>query len=148
MLGSQFFRRLGVKVVKEWRQHIFVDARDIDDKKFPGYKDPYGTNKRAGKLYKQAGDSKGTTAPYVVGDLKNDLIFTGVTRNSVKVGWAKEGGKIKALEKMGRVITKSNKPFPTKILNMIGKEAKKEVKKIIKREYPPGKVIKLPIGKK
>ena len=148
MLDSAFFRRLGMRVRNKLREHLFDRAKDVYGKKFKKYSKGYGEAKRAGSLKRQAADSRNTTAPYVAGDLKNDLIFTAVTSNSVKVGWAKEGGKIKELAKRGRKVTAPNQPMPKTVISFIHREAKAEVKKKVKKKFPDGKVIRLPIGRK
>ena len=148
MLGKAFFLKLGLNVRKKYKKHIFTGAKDVFGKKFKPYTKAYGERKRAGKLFKQAGDSRGSRAPYVVGDLKNDLMFHNPTDKSVKVGWTKEGAKIGYLSDMGRKVTTPKQPLPKGIIRFIMKEASSEIKRIIKKDFPDGKVIRLPIGKK
>ena len=148
MLDRAFFRKLGIAVVKKYRQHIFDGGKDVTGKKFKKYTSAYSKAKRAGDLRRQDGASKNSRAPWVSGDLKNDLQFQSPTKNSVKVGWAKEGGKIKYLSKLNRKVTTSSQPLPKGIIRYIMNEAKTTVKKKIKNKFPDGKVIRLPIGRK
>lgn len=149
MFSTRFFTKMGIKVRNELREHIFDNAKDVDDKSFPTrYSEPYGSKKRAGLLRGQDAASRSSTAPFVTGNLKNDTMFRNPTKRSVEVGWAKSGGKIKALSKMSRVLTKPSQPIPKRIIKMLTQMVRKESKRIVKVKYPDGKVIRLPIGKK
>ena len=148
MLDKLFFTKLGIKVRNDVRERIFEKGKDVKDNKFKPYtSSQYRSRKFGGKLKRQAGDAK-TNAPYVTGDLKRDLTVVRPTNNSVQVGWTKSGGKIKALNKLGRLITTSGQPFQQKTINMIMREAKLYTDKKVKAKFPKGKVIRLPIGRK
>lgn len=148
MLDRAFFRQLGIDVVKKYRQHIFDGGKDVTGKKFKPYTSAYGKAKRAGKLFKQDAASRSSRGPWVVGDLRNDLGFHNVKKTGVQIGWTKEGGKIGYLTKLNRKVTTPRQPLPKGIIRYIMKEARKTVKKKIKKKFPDGKVIRLPIGRK
>ena len=147
MLDRNFFSRLGMKVRKDVRDHLFEKARDVKDHKFKTYSTEYGKQKRKGSGKRQDSKYASSLAPVFSGDQKNDLTVVNPTNNSVQVGWVKSGGKIKSLNKKGRFITTSDQPFPKGTIRMIMREAKRATDKKVKAKFPKGKVIRLPIGK-
>ena len=148
MLDRRFFTNLGIKVRNDVRKRIFEKAEDVKGSKFKTYSTEYAKQKRKGNGRRQDPKYANSRAPVFTGDLKDDLTVVRPTNNSVQVGWTKEGGKIKALNKLGRFITTPNQPFPEGTIRMIMREVRTETKKKVKAKFPKGKVIRLPIGKK
>ena len=127
MFKKTFFKRLADKVVPMFRKHTFMDALDINDKKFKQYSTGYGKAKRTGGLKRQASEFKNTTAPVLTSDLLRDWKLQGTSSTGFFFGTATQGGKIKNLERLGRVISTDKNPVPKKISKFIMKEAERYV---------------------
>ena len=143
-LGEKFFRQLAKDVIPMYRRHIFLDAKDIDDKPFPGYKEPYKTLKATNKLPRQDKASAGSTAPYVSGDLMRDFKLIKKPNNKgFSFGTTSYGGRVKNLAENKRVISRDNKPLPDKISNFVMKSVGKYVfEEVLKKEFK-GKTIRI-----
>ena len=71
MLTKRFFDRLGKKVLKMYKYHIFDRGIDVRENKFRKYSEPYGSLKRANKLKGQWAGSVNLKAPVVTEAFKN-----------------------------------------------------------------------------
>ena len=139
MLDVKFFNKQKLIVLKKYKDHIFIDAKDVKGTPFKGYstkgskwvtmkvKKEFRNNApEEGYSYKQAKegnmfkrqDSKfsGSKAPVLTGDLLGDLNIIGsATSKGFKMGWNVWGAKVKWLEDMGRVLTSKEKAIPTSV---------------------------------
>ena len=129
MLSKKFFKRLGIKALKMYKEQIFDRATDVKGNKFRGYSSEYGEKKRAGTLPRQWAGSKGTTAPVVSQGFKHNLKFRGATNNQFKIGWDSEGGIVNHLAKLGRLVTTKKDPFPKDVVIEIERQVKREMKR-------------------
>ena len=144
MQSSNFFKTLAYKVIKTYKNQIWNEAKDVTGAKFKRYTSKtYEQRKNAGKLKRQASESKGKTAPIVTGDFKNDFKLMNVSSTGFTLGWAAHGAKVNYLANNKRYVTKANQPMPEKILNDIDKSIKKETE----RQIPKDKVIHIKVGK-
>jgi hypothetical protein len=129
MLSKKFFKRLGIKVLKMYKEQIFDRATDVRGNKFRRYSTEYGEKKRAGQLSEQWAGSKGTTAPVVTQRFKNNLKFRGATNNQFKIGWDSMGGIVNHLAKLGRFVTTKKDPFPKDVVIEIERQVTREMKR-------------------
>ena len=65
MLDKKDFIKIGANVRDNYRTHIFTKALDVNDKKFKGYKEPYRSLKRSGKLKDKQGNLQTQLHPYL-----------------------------------------------------------------------------------
>ena len=143
-LDEKFFRQLSKDVIPMYRRHIFLDAKDIDGKTFPNYKEPYKTLKATNKLPRQDAASAGSTAPYVSGDLMRDFKLIKKPNNKgFSFGTTSYGGRVNNLSKKKRVISRDNKPLPDKISNFVMKSVGKYVFEEVLRKEFKGKTIRI-----
>ena len=144
-LDEKFFRQLSKDVIPMYRRHIFIDAKDIDNKPFPkSYSEPYGTLKATNKLPRQDAASAGSTAPYVSGDLMRDFKLIKKPNNKgFSFGTTSYGGRVNNLSKKKRVISRDNKPLPDKISNFVMKSVGKYVFEEVLRKEFKGKTIRI-----
>jgi len=136
MLDRKFFFKHGPDLVACFRKHIFMDGKDVFGKKFKGYSKKYGEAKRTGNLFRQATEFKNSTAPILTSDLLGDWKMRSIGSSGFKFGTMVHGGKVKHLEKLGRVISTDNKPIPDgckkKFMASADRYVKKELSKITK----------------
>ena len=125
----KFFIDLAKDVVPMFRKHTFMDALDVKGKKFKKYSTKYGQAKRTGKLFRQSTEFANTTAPVLTSDLLRDYKLQGTSSVGFRFGFATQGGKVKNLSKLGRVISSDADPVPNKIEKFMLKEADKYVQK-------------------
>ena len=145
-LDEKFFRQLSKDIIPMYRKHIFLDEKDIDGKKFPGYKEPYKTLKATNKLPRQDAASAGKVSPYLTGDLMRDFQLIKKPNNKgFSFGTPVYGGRVKKLAKNKRVISTNKKPLPDKIANFVMKSAVKYAfEEVLKKEIKGRKIrIKL-----
>ena len=128
MLDGKFFVELSKDVVPMFRKHTFINALDVNGKKFKGYSTDYGISKRSGAMFRQASEFKNSTAPVLTSDLLRDYKLLGTSSTGFKFGFATRGGRVEHLAKMGRVISSESKPIPDKIGKFVMAEADKYVK--------------------
>lgn len=125
MLGIEFFKKIRKDVIPMVRRHIFIDAKDVDSESFSDdYSEPYKSLKASGSLPRQSKRGK-INAPLVSGDLRNDFGPLELSDHHCSFGWKVHGGRVKKLEKMGRVLTKEGKALPQKVEDHVMKEARK-----------------------
>ena len=149
MLDKKFFLRLGPKVRNRYKTHIFTKARDVFDKKFPGYnKTPgsikYGERKRARKFKRQDNAFSNSTAPVLTSDFREDFSVIRTKDTGFWLGWAIYGERVKHLAKVGRVVTSQAQPLPQKVIDYMLGEAKPYIDK---HKLPKSKTIRFRIGK-
>ena len=126
MFTKEFFRGLSVEVMKKYRKHIFEDGKDVNDKKFKEYKEPYKSRKKAGKFKRQESTK---TLPVLTGDLYRDLAPSRWTDTGFFLGWIVWGGKVISLNKQGREITTKEKPLPDSVVKFMDKKAESYIHK-------------------
>lgn len=129
MLSKKFFKRLGIKALKMYKEQIFDRATDVRGNKFRGYSTDYGEKKRAGTLPRQWAGSKGTTAPVLTQGFKNNLRFRGATANQFKIGWSSRGGIVNHLADLDRIVTEDRNPFPKDVVIEIERQVKREMQR-------------------
>ena len=127
MLSKSFFDRLGKKVIKMYKAHIFDRATDIRGNRFKGYSPKYGAKKRAGQLTGQFSGSASTTAPMVTKAFYNDLKLRNVSTKGFRLKWSSRGERVNHLAKMGRVVTTDDQPFPTDVVLEIDRQFRFEL---------------------
>ena len=144
-LDKPFFEQLAKDVIPMYRRHIFIDAKDIENKKFKKYKSAsYAKRKKAGKLPRQDAASAGSVAPYVTGDLMRDFkMIQSPDNKGFSFGTTSYGGRVKYLADNKRVISTTKKPLPDKIEKFVIKKAVKYVfEEVLKKEIK-GKTIRI-----
>ena len=146
MLDNKFFLKVGPKVRDRYRKHIFEDAKDVYDKKFKTYEEPYGSRKRANKFKRQASKYANTTAPVLTTDLLRHFRLIRTSENGFQFGFITRGSVVQSLNKRGRVLSAKIQPLPQSTINYILEEAKKFTDKKLKTIIPKSKTIK--VGKK
>tara|TARA_Y100000593_G_scaffold85101_1_gene161686 strand:- start:359 stop:805 length:447 start_codon:yes stop_codon:yes gene_type:complete len=129
MLDIRFFKKLRKDVIPKVRRHIFIDAKDVHSKSFSkDYSEPYKTLKKQGKLPRQGRKGK-LNAPFVSGDLRNDFQPLELSNSHCAFGWKVWGGRVKKLEKQGRILTEDGKALPKKIEKFVMSEAREYAQK-------------------
>ena len=143
-LDEKFFRQLSKDVIPMYRRHIFLDAKDIDGKTFPNYKEPYKTLKATNKLPRQDAASAGSYAPFLTGALMRDFKLINKPNNKgFSFGTTSYGGRVKNLADNKRVISRQNKPLSDKIEKFVIKSAVKYAfEEVLKKEIK-GKTIRI-----
>ena len=138
MLDKKFFFKYGPDVVAKFRKNIFMEAKDVYGKKFGNYSTEYGKNKRANKFKRQASEFSGSTAPVLTSDLLRDWKMVKLGHSGFSFGTVAHGGKVKGLERLGRVITTRSKPLPDHVHRFLDNSAEKYIKSKIKRNVKGG----------
>ena len=130
MLDKKDFIKIGANVRDNYRTHIFTKGLDVNDRKFRGYKEPYKSLKQAGKLKRQATQFANSTAPILTTDLLRDYgsVYS-TSSKGFKMGWSISGGKIKGLQKRGRLLTTTQKALPDAVAKFLDNEIDKTIKK-------------------
>ena len=142
MFSTKFFIKLGADVRDKYKKHIFEDGKDVNNKKFKEYKEPYKSRKKAGKFKRQESTK---TLPILTGDLYRDLAVTKPTSTGFFLGWNVWGGKVISLNKQGRELTTKEKPLPDSVVNFMDKKAESYIHKT--HIKPNCKTTKHKIGK-
>ena len=142
MLDKKFFFKIGPEVVAKFRKHTFNQAKDIDGKQFKAYSSSYAKAKGTGKLPRQATEFANSTAPVLTSDLMRDFTMRRVTDDQFEFGTLAQGGKVENLTKLGRVISKKDKPLPNEIVKFLQNESVKYIQKTLQ------KTVKTKIKKK
>ena len=145
MLSKSFFERLGKKVIKMYKAHIFDRATDVRGNRFRGYSAEYGAKKRAGQLTGQFADTANTTAPMVTKAFYNDLMLRSATTKGWKLRWTSRGGLVNHLARMGREVTTDDKPYPTDVVLEIERQVIREIES---HETIKPKRLRITLGKK
>ncbi len=155
MLDKQFFLKVGPKVRNNYRKHIFgadatgqyiQQAKDVYDKKFNTYKEPYGSRKRADKFKRQASSFKSSTNPVLTSDLFKDFILFKTSDTGFQLSFASRGAIVKSLNDKGRVLTAEDQPLPKSTINFMLKEINTFIENKAKKTFPKSKTFK--VGKK
>lgn len=143
-LDFKFFKELSKDVIPMYRRHIFLDEKDIDDKKFPKYKDPYKTLKATNQLPRQDAKSAGKRSPYLTGDLMKDFKLIGKPNDKgFAFGTTSFGGRVKHLRDKKRIISTNKKPLPKHIQEFVIKKAVKYCFEEVLRKEIKGKTIRI-----
>ena len=144
MLDKIFFLRVGPNVRDRYREHIFKDAKDVFGKPFKAYTSKYGERKRANKFKRQASQYANSKAPVLTSALLTDYSLIKTMSRGFQIGWIKEGAKVLALKKMGRVLTSKSQPMPDGVIKYLHNEAHGYIKK----RLGPNKTTTYKIGRK
>ena len=146
MLDKKDFGDIAPEVRESYRTHVFYKGKDVNDKSFPPYKEPYKSLKATGKLRgQQSGVSVAKTAPVVsTGLLKDFGSFYKVTNSGFQMGWSVYGSRVESLVKRKRLLTTKEKALP----NAVAKVLDKEVDRAIKKKLGPNKTTRHRIGRK
>ena len=129
MLDLKFFNKLYKDVIPMFRDYIFgiksggKGAKDVFGKPYKQYTNSYSQRKKAGKIKRHEGKFKGSNAPVATGDLYKDFQKRSVSNKGFSFGTVAHGGKVQALNKMGRKLSTSSTPIPKNIQEFIDKEA-------------------------
>ena len=140
LFDKKFWTTFEAVAVNEYRKIIFdvSNPRMSNDKPFPAYSKDYGEYKSSGEpIRRMGGDSsyRGSTAPYVSGDLMNDTNSSVDPKTfSVFIGWNKESYKVDSLRKKGRILTSRSDPYPASAM----KKLMPEINRNLKRVMPKG----------
>ena len=148
MLNKEFWDRVGADVVNRYRKQIFDEAKDVFGNNYPEYSEKYGRKKRANKFKRQASDFSGSKAPVLTGDLYRSFKMRGKPDNTgFTFGTTVWGGKVKDLQKLGRVISTEEQPIPQADIDWLLLKAKnytqERLKKMFKKAIGKGIDIKL-----
>ena len=151
MLDRKFFAENAVNIVARYRKFIFDPAgggnkaRQVDGKPYPSkYSDQYSIAKKSAKLKRSDSKFAQSNAPVLTGDLLNDFQGFQLISGGFRFGTPTQGGKVKHLAKLNRVISKESKPLPDKVEKYIMSQANKYVKKRLGKIK--GKKININIG--
>ena len=134
------------EVIPMFRDYIFgiksggKNAKDVYGKSYKQYTNLYSQRKKLGKIKRHEGRFKTSNAPVLTGDLYRDFQKRSVTNKGFSFGTISHGGKVKHLEKLGRVITTRSKPLPDNIIKHLNNSAEKYIKAKIKRKVKGGTV--------
>ena len=143
MLDRKFFEKLRKDVIPMYRRHIWIDEKDVNNKKFPKYSTAYSIAKKSGKLKRAAKKWKDSTAPALSGDLHNSIDQIETRSDGFKFGTTVYGARVKNLAKMGRLLSTDKQPLPEKVEKFIDKEANQYVNKRFEKELPRKKTIRI-----
>ena len=138
MLDKKFWFDVGPEVVSKFKKHTFMEAKDINDNKFPPYPDAsdpesYGALKKANKLPGQASEFRNSTAPVMRGDLMGDWKMTrSPGTGGFQFGTVSHGGKVVNLAKKKRYISTEAKPIPDHINKYLMSQADRYTGKKLK----------------
>ena len=144
MLDKIFFLKVGPNVRDRYREHIFKKALDVFGKPFKAYTSKYGERKRANKFKRQASQYANSKAPVLTSALLTDYSLIKTMSRGFQIGWIKEGAKVLALKKMGRVLTSKSQPMPDGVIKYLHNEAHGYIKK----KLGPNKTTTYKIGRK
>ena len=146
MLDLKFFNKLYKDVIPMFRDYIFgiksggKGAKDVFGKSYKQYTNSYSQRKKAGKINGFDAKFKNSNAPVVTGALYEDFQKRSVSNKGFSFGTVAHGGKVKHLEKLGRVITTRSKPLPDPVVKHIDNSAEKYIKSKIKRNVKGGTI--------
>ena len=131
MLNHKFFKEVGTQIREAYRTHIFTKALDVNDKPFAGYKDPYGSLKRAGKLSRQQTGFGKHTSPIVSTDLLRDYgtVSDKTSAKGFQMGWSSKGEVVASLNKRGRLLSTKEQALPKAVAKLLEKETDKFIKR-------------------
>jgi len=135
MLDRKFFEKLRKDVLPMYRRHIWINAKDVNNKKFPKYSTAYSIAKKSGKLKRAAKKWKDSTAPALSGDLHNSIDQIETRSDGFKFGTTVYGARVKNLEKMGRFLSTKKTPIPKKMQGFIVEEAENYIMDKMKKDF-------------
>lgn len=172
MLDRKFFAKNAANIVARYRKFIFdpagggAKARQVDGRTYPKYSkkgenvgwrtigtgenrkavfiDSYANKKKSAKLKRSDSKFSQSNAPVLTGDLLRDFQGFNLISGGFRFGTPTQGGKVKNLAKLGRVIASESKPIPDKVAKYIMSQANKYVKKRLGKIK--GKKININIG--
>ena len=146
MLDKKFWQSIDSKVVARYREAIYDNvgkgsgARDVFDNPYQPYKknkdgiSEYAIKKQRGTIKRQKASFKDSTAPVLTGDLFNDFKLRKTDNEGFTFGTTSWGGKVKNLERLGRVISSDKKAIPDKVVDYIVEQAEAYGEKVWKRQ--------------
>ena len=153
MLDRKFFDKNAANIVARYRKFIFdpagggAKARQVDGRTYPKYSkkgenvgwrtigtgenrkavfiDSYANKKKSAKLKRSDSEFAQSNAPVLTGDLLKDFQGFKLIGGGFRFGTPTQGGKVKSLAKLGRLISSNSKPIPDKVAKYIIKQADK-----------------------
>ena len=138
MLDKKFWQSIQANVIARYREHIFdfpgrgENAKDVYGKDYPPfseYSEDYQIEKKKkGKAFKDS------NAPYFTGALFRDFKLRKTDNDGFTFGTTSWGGKVKNLERLGRVISSDKKAIPDKVVDYIVDQAEAYGEKEWKRQ--------------
>ena len=144
MLDKKFWLDIGKNVVARYREFIFdpvgsgAGARDVFGNSYPQYSQGYGIKKRSGTIKSggipQDAKFKNSNAPVLTRSLMNDFKLRNTSADGFTFGTTSWGGKVKNLERLGRVISSDKKALPDKVVDYIVEQAEAYGEKEWKRK--------------
>ena len=147
LFDKKFWNDFGMETYSEYKKHTFnkSNPKMSDGNPFPrNYTPKYSKAKRSGKLRRQDSSYRNSYAPVLTGDLLRDFQGFNLISGGFRFGTPTQGGKVKNLAKLGRVIASESKPIPDKVAKYIMSQANKYVKKRLGKIK--GKKININIG--
>ena len=135
MLDKKFFKKLRKDVIPMWRRHIFIDEKDVNNKKFPKYKTSYAIAKKSGILKGAAKKWANKRSPALTGALHNSIGIMETRTDGFKFGTTTYGSRVKNLEDMGRLLSTKKTPIPKKVQGFIIDEAENYVMDKMKKDF-------------
>ena len=131
MLNHKFFKEVGTQIREAYRTHIFTKALDVNDRPFAGYKDPYDSLKRTGKLSRQQTGFGKHTSPIVSTDLLRDYgtVSDKTSAKGFQMGWSSKGEVVASLNKRGRLLSTKEQALPKAVAKLLEVETDKFIKK-------------------
>jgi len=140
MLDKKFWLDIGKHVVTRYREFIFDNvgkgsgAKDVFGNTYDAYSKGYAIKKQSGTIKRQKASFKNSTAPVLSGDLFNDFKLRKTDGSGFTFGTTSWGGKVKNLERLGRVISSDKKALPDKVVDYIVEQAEAYGEKEWKRK--------------
>ena len=144
MLDKKFWLDIGKHVVSRYREFIFdpvgsgAGAKDVFGSPYPQYSQGYGIKKRSGTIKSggipQDAKFKNSNAPVLTRSLMNDFKLRNTSADGFTFGTTSWGGKVKNLERLGRVISSDRKALPDKVVDYIVEQAESYGEKWWKRK--------------
>ena len=130
MLNHKFFKEVGTQIREAYRTHIFTKALDVNDDPFGGYKEPYDSLKRTGKLSRQQRGFGKHTSPIVSTDLLRDYgTVYKTSATGFEMGWSSKGEVVASLNKRGRLLSTKEQALPKAVAKLLEKETDKFIKR-------------------
>ena len=119
LFNKKNMRLLGAHLVNEYRKVTFDRSSPLmsNDQPFPKYSNEYRAAKASGKIRRSDTSYKGSTAPYLTGDLMRDLKPSMNPRiGEFSMGWTAHADKVEQLRKRGRILASNSNPISNKVL--------------------------------
>lgn len=144
MLDKEFWLDIGKNVVARYREAIFDSvgkgkgAEDVFGNSYDSYSKAYSIEKKRGMInvggIPQDAKFKNSNAPVLTRSLMNDFKLRNTDADGFTFGTTSWGGKVKNLERLGRVISSDKKALPDKVEDYIFNQSEEYTKKWWKKK--------------